>query len=676
MTKTINSGSKVVRTLVALAFAIGFGVAGWYAGWQPVSAMLAGWWRAQNLVAVSAQILELSLDERVDESLTWQVKAEFVYHYQGKEFRSHRINIAGDTHDNIGNYQQACYQQLLQSKSQGQGVTLWADPKNPQFAVLDRQPRFRLLLFSLPFALLFPMISLLACWGVWRIWHEVPNRTLAPDHARQSARGGAQFASHTTLVPDTGAAYGMALFAVIWSLMSFAIAVPLFLQKWESKKLALDWYYLSLLFPLVGVLLISFAALNAYRRWRLGKTSLLMVQQAATGRTDIRMRLQFATALGTRLQASQLHYPLTIQFQCAQKDKRNEDAVEKVLWSQKQAVKIAMHGAQHFDFTIDCPAGLPASGMQDNDALQVIWTLQVKLLGYTLDFIIPVHHTAHSAPDQQLSHRSAASLKRDAASSEKNAGSSRGSFVFMGPHKVVSSPGTRTARWVILSIIVLTLMLTSVFAYLSSLHAEDDDAQAGLTDRPLIAPAQKETLTRLQARLKAGADVNARDGDGKTLLMHAALDADLPSVQFLLEHGAQVNAATPLDATGLGERTALFDAIQADALPVLQALVAAGANIHQASNQVWTPMHYGAYRGAVKSMAFLQTQGLPVDERFSGARGSTPLMIAVEHDQVDSIRFLISAGADKNKKDLYGEDACSYARYFKKPLAAKTLGCD
>jgi len=86
-------------------------------------------------------------------------------------------------------------------------------------------------------------------------------------------------------------------------------------------------------------------------------------------------------------------------------------------------------------------------------------------------------------------------------------------------------------------------------------------------------------------------------------------------------------------------------------------------------------MHYAAYLGAVKSIRYLHLHGVGIDEPFSGARGSTPLMLAAQYGQVQAIRVLLELGADPMRKDVYNEDACGYARYFKASASFEALGC-
>ena len=220
-------------------------------------------------------------------------------------------------------------------------------------------------------------------------------------------------------------------------------------------------------------------------------------------------------------------------------------------------------------------------------------------------------------------------------------------------------------------------------------HAEPFAAALGKQDMTLDVAdnneqRQKQALQAisqgraadLQQLLQAGVDANTRDKDDETLLMRATNRNDLSMVKILLSHGAQVNAATPTDKQGNGARTALHAAVLQDAVDVVDALLKAGANPQAQANQVWTPMHYAAYLGAVKSIRHLHEHHVNIDEPFKGSRGTTPLMLAAQYEQTSTIRLLLELGADIRKKDIYGENACSYARFYQKPTSITALGCN
>ena len=60
----------------------------------------------------------------------------------------------------------------------------------------------------------------------------------------------------------------------------------------------------------------------------------------------------------------------------------------------------------------------------------------------------------------------------------------------------------------------------------------------------LVNELRQGHIAPIKAAIGSGADANARDRFGNTLLMHAALYATPDLLTFLLERGADVNAAS------------------------------------------------------------------------------------------------------------------------------------
>ncbi|MFZ6743647.1 ankyrin repeat domain-containing protein [Undibacterium sp. JH2W] len=657
MIKTKKIGSKLGASLIALVFAVLFGAGGWAGGVLPMAKQLQGWWRAKDLVAVQAHINKLELREHNDESTSWQVLAEFEYQYQGKTYRSARINIGGDSHDNIGSYQHDIHAQLLAARSQDQNVTLWLDPQEPAYAVYDRQIRYKRMLFLIPFATLFPLVSLGGLWVLWAMWFRHDEDEMDAAASGSSLRPGQVQSNKLELQPARSGAVVIGLFALVWNLLSFPMSILSVSGGGSNMR------FLVLLFPLIGVLLLWLSFRMGYVRWRLGEASLFMAQQPHTGIEDMLLRLRFKLPLGQRMQRAVTHYPLKAEVLCVHEDRRGEDTSSKTLWSQELKAVQVLHGTQSVDLKISLPPGFPASGLQGHKDVEVIWKLQLKVLGADLEFILPVQAGTGLGQQKKLSDLMVNTEERS---------------IYDLP-TATAQPGkpSRNSLWVY----VIVFGMLALGAYLILF-----DDLAGISDNTpatqnssmpasLAGPARIENLAQLQARIKAGADVNGRDGEGHSLLMQAAEENNLEKVRYLLQQGAQVDLATPLDAEGNGGRSALFAAIGNDAVNIVQALAEAGADLKKPSNKVWTPMHYASYRGAIKSMRYLHERGLAIDDAFAGARGSTPLMLAAQYNQLPAIAFLLQAGAERGKKDLYGEDACGYARYFKQAQAANALGC-
>ncbi|MES2041437.1 MAG: ankyrin repeat domain-containing protein [Pseudomonadota bacterium] len=654
MIKTKRISSKLGASLFALVFVVGFGIGGWYGGVLPMARQLQGWWRAGDLVAVQARVDKLELREhRSEDGPSYSVDAEFVYQYDGKTYRSKRISVGGDNSDGYNGYNHRTHANLLQARSNDQSVTLWIDPQDPAFAAYDRQMHINRLIFLIPFATLFPAVSLGALWALWAIWFK-------PDEEETDGvfSGNGQHAPYGSsgkleLQAERSGAAALTVFAVIWNLICMPIAATVYMQKNAGGMLIA----FITLFPLAGVGLFWAAIRMGFLRRRLGNPGLSMAQQPYTGVEDLPLRLRFDPALGQRMRTAATHYPVKLEVLCEHEDRRGEDTTTKQLWSQELGTKQVLHGAQGMDFNLSLPADMPASGTQDHKDVEVIWKLNIKVLDADLIFKLPVRQGVGGPVN---------------ASEVLEQLYPREPITLFGLPRPPGDSRKQTRSWFWAYGIFFILIAITAVAIFSSAGDSGSRRHSANNDHTEV---QTETLAQLKARLDAGADVNARDAEGSSLLMQAADNNDIAKVRYLLEKGAQVDLVTPLDANGNGGRSALFAAIHNDGIEIVQMLADAGADLRRPGNKVWTPAHYAAYKGALKSLRYLHERGVAIDQVFDGGRGSTPLMIAVQYNQLAVISFLQLAGADRSKKDLYGEDACGYARYFKQAQAATALGC-
>jgi ankyrin repeat protein len=120
-------------------------------------------------------------------------------------------------------------------------------------------------------------------------------------------------------------------------------------------------------------------------------------------------------------------------------------------------------------------------------------------------------------------------------------------------------------------------------------------------------------------------EVNARDEDGRTPLMHAVLaeDADAHVVRTLLERGADVSAAEP--------------------------------------GQQWTALHFAARDQLEAIVQLLVDAGAAVDA--VDVFGNTPLWRSVTSSaKAEVARRLVAHGADPRRKNRYGVSPLDKAR--------------
>jgi ankyrin repeat protein len=133
---------------------------------------------------------------------------------------------------------------------------------------------------------------------------------------------------------------------------------------------------------------------------------------------------------------------------------------------------------------------------------------------------------------------------------------------------------------------------------------------------PLTRLVFTNDLDGLRSTLSSGADPNEIDNDCRTPLIHAAIDDKREVANLLIDAGANVNAHD-----GLGN----------------------------------TALHYAAQNYHCAMVSLLIRHGATVDAE--DIHGNTPLWRAVfnSRGRGDLIVTLLSAGADRNRKNKHGK---------------------
>ncbi len=415
----------------------------------------------------------------------------------------------------------------------------------------------------------------------------------------------------------------------------------------------MGWGLLSLIFPLVGFLLVIALGRQAFSDWQIGPALLTSARALSNEMTQFNLRCYLAQPLGKRFFDQHMTYSAQATLSCKRLQKRDDEQEETTLYQQNLNLPMLAHGSQYLDLVVPIAANLPATQEDSETQRSYVWELKLELAGRSLSFTLPVKQGNQQVDG--LNHH-----------------------VAMLTAELASLPDPRQLRkclWTAIGLAALVMLFPAWMAYQYS-QTGGDTGQSGLTQDATTPITRHVKLAELERLSQQGADLNAFDEDGKTLLMYAADQADLTSLKFLLQHGVNVDLATNYQAD-IGGRTALFGAIENDALDAVVLLLDAGASMQQRSNRVWTPVHYAAYKGALKSLRELARRGADLQQKFQGGRGSTPLMIAAQYQQVAVINFLVQeAKVDKTMRDDYAEDACGYARYYQKTQSLRALACD
>jgi uncharacterized protein len=170
----------------------------------------------------------------------------------------------------------------------------------------------------------------------------------------------------------------------------------------------------------------------------------------------------------------------------------------------------------------------------------------------------------------------------------------------------------------------------------------------------------------IEALLEGGADPNATNPEGETALMVAARSGNVEAAKRLLDAGADVDAKEQW-----GGQSALMWAAAQSQPQMIELLIERGADVDARSivrqwerkvikeprpkdmNQGgFTPLLYAAREGCVECAQALVAGGADLD--LPDPHRVTPLNMALLNLHFDFAAYLIEAGADVEKWDLYG----------------------
>jgi ankyrin repeat protein len=165
---------------------------------------------------------------------------------------------------------------------------------------------------------------------------------------------------------------------------------------------------------------------------------------------------------------------------------------------------------------------------------------------------------------------------------------------------------------------------------------------AGAQER-LADLIQAGNRTAALAQIRAGADVNAAQGDGTTPLHWAVYRVDADLVTALLQRGAAANATNKYGSTPLAEAVKLADT------NLVEMLLDAGADVEAPNQDGQTALLLAARAGALEVAQLLVEHGADVNAA-EAWRDQTALMWAVDGNYPELTQFLIDQGANVNAR--------------------------
>lgn len=194
-------------------------------------------------------------------------------------------------------------------------------------------------------------------------------------------------------------------------------------------------------------------------------------------------------------------------------------------------------------------------------------------------------------------------------------------------------------------------------------------------DGLLLEALKTENFGTASLLLAAGASANAHSTEdvGRTALGYAAASNDVGMVERLLAAGANVNARRTNEQGQIV--TALTQALRTDAVAAVRRLIQAGAETSTNDPTGWTPMHIAAYESSTESLAELVRAGADINERTPAYRQQTALQTVILFGSAASVQAFLRLGADPSLTDNQGQNACDWAKFFKRKPEIQTAVC-
>lgn len=189
------------------------------------------------------------------------------------------------------------------------------------------------------------------------------------------------------------------------------------------------------------------------------------------------------------------------------------------------------------------------------------------------------------------------------------------------------------------------------FAVFSLVFAGFSAAHAGSYEDFFVA-ITRDNAGHVDDLLKRGFDPNTRNPDGQTGL-YLALRADSLKAADALIAGPGLE----VDARNAVGETALMIAALRGQMPQVQALLQHGAQVNQPG---WSALHYAVSGPNLEVVKLLADRGAALDA--TSPNGSTPLMMAARYGSEAAVDLLLARGADPRKRNELGLGAADFAK--------------
>ncbi|MCH8073635.1 MAG: DUF3592 domain-containing protein [Proteobacteria bacterium] len=380
---------RIFIFLFALPF---FGVGVWMG--YSIGANLTDAWQMEQWVQVQGTLLRAGYETHSgDDSYTYEAYADYTYVYGGQQYRSDRVAIAGGA-DNIGDYQQDLGRHLGGIQDRGESVVVYVDPDKPSEAILDRSLRWGLIGFKSIFLFTFGGVGLGLIIYVLR---KPKVKDLSAEEYRDQPWLANDKWQTAVIKSDSKAAMrvGWAI-AAFWNLVSAPLPFVIYAEVTEKNNLPA---LLGLLFPLVGVGLITWAVRRTLEWNRFGPAPLTLDPFPGSIGGHVGGTIEVNLPYDSNAQFS---LTLSNLYSYVSGSGKNRSRTERAEWQDTQVAHVSS-GAKgsRLSFRFDLPQDLSESTADQSEDSYYIWRLNLKadLPGVDIDrdYEIPVYATGESS---------------------------------------------------------------------------------------------------------------------------------------------------------------------------------------------------------------------------------------------------------------------------------------